>query len=144
MHCGHGLSHKVVYSARRARWPKHGGAIVLDNGYVCDRLDYCAPTDPCHQHQAGEQTAGKKEIPDLTRKSRILLVWCGSRLKCKCNGLSPRARPAMAMASSWWPCAGIWKWRCLRRRTNSTTALVAAAMVYGCCEGAAQRVTDGQ
>jgi|GEM_PF-1384636 hypothetical protein len=35
---------------------------MLENGYVCDRLDYCAPTDPRHQHQAGEQTAKKKEI----------------------------------------------------------------------------------
>jgi|TARA_B110000116_G_scaffold235750_1_gene221018 hypothetical protein len=41
---------------------KHGGTIMLENGYVCDRLDYCAPTDPRHQHQAGEQTAKKKEI----------------------------------------------------------------------------------
>jgi len=60
---------------------------MLENGYVCDRLDYCATTDPRHQHQAGEQTAGKKGIPDPTRKSRTLLVWCGSRLKCKRNGL---------------------------------------------------------
>ena len=45
----------------------------------------------------------------------------------------------MAMASSWWPCAGIWKWRCIRRRTNSTTA-----KTYGYFAGVAQRVTDGQ